>query len=137
MAATARSRCSRASLLDSTILIDFLRGRPAVQHVRSLQDRGDDPCTTGINVEEIVRGLRASEMTSAHQLFDGLELISIDAVDGWKAGTWRREFTGRDLHSARQYPAIVDALRAADAERWAHGGQRDARTVASTHAEAS
>ena len=87
MAATARSRCSRASLLDSTILIDFLRGRPG-------------------------------------------------AIDGWKAGTWRREFAGRDLHSARQYPAIVDALRAADAERWAHGGQRDARTVASTHAEA-
>lgn len=111
-------------LLDSTILIDFLLGRPAVQHVRSLRDRGDDPCTTGINVEEIVRGLRASEVTAAHQLFDGLELISIDAVDGWKAGTWRREFAGHGV-TLWQADCLVAAAAHRVGARLATGNPKD------------
>ena len=67
MGAPAAS-CGRAScwlimlcVLDSTVLIDFLRGRPAVGRVRALRHAGDVPATTAINVEEIVRGLRPSE----------------------------------------------------------------------------
>lgn len=111
-------------LLDSTILIDFLRGRPAVDRVRSLRDRGDDPCTTGINVEEIVRGLRASEVASAHQLFDGLELISIDAADGWQAGTWRREFAGRGVTLWQADCLVAAAAYRVDA-RLATGNPKD------------
>lgn len=78
-------------LLDSTVLIDFLRGRPAVQRVRQLRAAGDVPGTTAINVEEIVRGLRAGEHVAARQLFDGLVIVPIRESEGWQAGLWRRE----------------------------------------------
>jgi predicted nucleic acid-binding protein len=79
-------------VLDSTVLIDFLRGRPAVERVRSLRARGDVPATTAINVDEIVRGLRPSETDAAQRLFGGLVVLPVGAPAGWRAGTWRRDF---------------------------------------------
>jgi predicted nucleic acid-binding protein len=79
-------------VLDSTVLIDFLRGRPAVERVRSLRARGDVPATTAINVDEIVRGLRPSETEAARRLFAGLAVLPVGAPAGWQAGTWRRDF---------------------------------------------
>ena len=32
-------------LLDTTVLIDYLRGKPAVERVDALLARGDTPCT--------------------------------------------------------------------------------------------
>lgn len=84
-------------LLDSTVLIDYLRGRPAVQHVRSLHETGDAVATTPINVEEIIRGLRPGEATAAGALFDGLSVVPVDDAAGWRAGTWRREFAARGV----------------------------------------
>ncbi len=74
------------------MLIDFLRGRPVVDRVASLRDADDIPATTAINVEEIVRGLRAEEVPAARRLFDGLALLPIDADIAWQAGSWRRSF---------------------------------------------
>lgn len=82
-------------LLDSTVLIDFLRGRPAVRRVRLLRAAGDVPATTAINVEEIVRGLRPREHAAAHQLFDGLVIVPITDTEAWQAGVWRREYAAR------------------------------------------
>jgi predicted nucleic acid-binding protein len=62
-------------VLDSTVLIDYLRGRPAVDRVRQLKLRGDLPATTAINVEEIVRGLREPEVNAARRLFRGLVIV--------------------------------------------------------------
>jgi predicted nucleic acid-binding protein len=89
-------------LLDSTVLIDYLRGRPVVARVGRLRRNDDIPCTTGINVEEVVRGLQPDELEGARRLFDGLEIIAIGARDGWRAGSWRREFaaTGVTLWQA-------------------------------------
>jgi predicted nucleic acid-binding protein len=84
-------------LLDSTVLIDYLRGRPIADRVDALQASGDVVCTTGVNVEEIVRGLRPSEITAAEQLFTGLEIIPIGAEEGWRAGEWRRDFAVRGI----------------------------------------
>ena len=69
-------------LLDTTVLIDYLRGRPAVQRVSALLARGDTPCTSPVNVEEIVRGLRATEAAAAEQLFDGLGILPIGRAQG-------------------------------------------------------
>ena len=77
-------------VLDSTVLIDFLRGRPAVARVAGLRASDDIPATTAINVEEIVRGLRPAEIEAARRLFDGLVVLSIDAGSAWQAGDWRR-----------------------------------------------
>ena len=80
------------AILDSTVLIDFLRGRPAVRRVRALRDQGDVPATTSINVEEIVRGLRQPEQGALDALVTGLVVLSIDEAVARLAGRWRREF---------------------------------------------
>ena len=101
-------------VLDSTVLIDFLRGRPAVRRVAELRAAGDVPATTAINVDEIVRGLRAGEESAARSLVDGLVVLRTGGRAGWRAGEWRREFAG---HGVTLYQA--DCLVAATA--WVHG----------------
>ncbi len=89
-------------MLDSTVLIDFLRGRPAVARVAQLRRVGDVPATTAINVEEIVRGLREPEHEAAGTLVDGLVILPLGREVGRRAGQWRREHAGRGitLHQA-------------------------------------
>ena len=99
-------------LLDSTVLIDFLRGRPAVARVASLRKSDDIPATTAINVEEIVRGLRAPEVPAARRLFEGLVVLPIDADIAWQAGTWRRSFAAQGVT-----PYQADCLIAATARQ--------------------
>lgn len=84
-------------VLDSTVLIDFLRGRPAVERVRALRARGDTAATTAINVEEIVRGLRPAETEAARRLFRGLVVLEVASPEAWQAGTWRRENSARGV----------------------------------------
>jgi predicted nucleic acid-binding protein len=84
-------------VLDSTVLIDFLRGRPAVERVMALRASGDVPATTAINVEEIARGLRDSETEAARRLFSGLIVLPVDRQAAWQAGAWRRKFAARGV----------------------------------------
>jgi predicted nucleic acid-binding protein len=84
-------------VLDSTVLIDYLRGRPAVQRVRALRESGDVPATTAINAEEIVRGLRPAETEAATRLFAGLVVLPVDLAAAWQAGEWRRTFAARGI----------------------------------------
>ncbi len=89
-------------LLDTTVLIDVLCGRPAAQRVLGLRRAGTQPATSAINVEEIVRGLRASEQAAADRLFAGLRVLAIDRTEAELAGGWRRDFAakGVTLHQA-------------------------------------
>ena len=66
-------------LLDSTVLIDYLRGRPTADRVDALLDAGETLATTGVNVEEIVRGLRGKEQEPAQALFSGLFSAAVTA----------------------------------------------------------
>ena len=90
-------------VLDTTVLIDALRGRAAADRIRA---RGvtevDVLLTTAINVEEIVRGVRPGEEAAVEQLFDGLRVLPIRRDEAVRAGRWRREFgqTGVTLHQA-------------------------------------
>jgi len=84
-------------VLDSTVLIDFLRGRPAVGRLAVLRRSGDVPATTAVNVEEVVRGLRPAEVKAAETLFRGLVVLPVDAAAAWTAGTWRRDFATRGV----------------------------------------
>ena len=102
-------------LLDTTVLIDFLRGRPAVERVDALLDRGDTPCTSPVNVEEIVRGLRAPEAAAVQQLFDGLHVVPIGRAEGSRAGAWRREFATRGATLSQADCLIAAAAHAAGA----------------------
>jgi hypothetical protein len=77
-------------LLDSTVLIDALRGRPAADRLRRMRRSGDEPWVCAISVEEIWRGSRASEAAQIRRLFRGLRIAPLGAREGERAGTWRR-----------------------------------------------
>ena len=98
-------------LLDSTVLIDALRGRPAAARVAGLRRRGIHPWVCAISVEEIWRGLRPGEEATTRRLFNALRLAPIGVAEGRRAGIWRRTFAdqGVTLHQA-------DCLIAAAAE---------------------
>jgi predicted nucleic acid-binding protein len=104
------------AVLDSTVLIDFLRGRPAVHRVQALRTMGDVAATTAINIEEIVRGLRPEEQTAVDALIAGLLVLPIDEAVARKAGEWRREFASRGTTLWQ-----ADCLIAAAADR--HGAR--------------
>lgn len=92
-----------ALLLDTTVLIDLLRGRSgAVQRIRELRYAGVIPYVCAVNVEEIVRGLREHEYDTARTLFNGMRLVPLSSEEGWRAGEWRRSFArrGRTLAQA-------------------------------------
>lgn len=89
-------------LLDTTVLIDALRGRPVVQRVLALRQSGEVPLICAINVEELWRGVRTAEEPSLVRLLGGLRVVPLGAAEGRMAGRWRRDFAaeGRTLHQA-------------------------------------
>ena len=89
-------------LLDSTVLIDALRGRPAATRLASLRRSGTEPWACVISVEEIWRGLRPSEEAVARRLFNGLRMAPLGVPEGMRAGAWRQAFARRGvtLHQA-------------------------------------
>jgi hypothetical protein len=89
-------------LLDSTVLIDALRGKTAAEKIAGLRRNGTEPWVCVISVEEIWRGLRPSEEPTVRRLFNGLRLAPLGTAEGMRAGTWRREFAERGitLHQA-------------------------------------
>jgi predicted nucleic acid-binding protein len=90
-------------LLDTTVLIDVLRGRPGtVARLLALREAGDEPWTSAVNVEEVVRGLRPREEGAAALLFGGLRIAPLDEPEGARAGAWRRDHArrGRTLAQA-------------------------------------
>lgn len=111
-------------LLDSTALIDALRGRGAVERIRELRSSGDRAAISPVNVEEIVRGLRERERDPALRFLRGLRLISLDRAQAIQAGEWRRHYAahGRTLAQADCMIAAA-ALRAGG--RLATGNPRD------------
>jgi predicted nucleic acid-binding protein len=111
-------------LLDSTVLIDALRGRPVVERIDALERSGDRPCTTSINVEEIVRGMRPDEADAIGRLFAGLEILPIGAPEAWRAGLWRREFASRGVTLSQADCLIAGAAYLAGA-RIATGNSGD------------
>jgi predicted nucleic acid-binding protein len=82
-------------LLDTTVLIDVLRGRVAAQRLLGLRSSGEVPYVCCINVEEIWRGIRPGEEEQAGRLVDGLRLADLGLSEGRRAGRWRREAAAR------------------------------------------
>ena len=89
-------------LLDSTVPIDALRGRPAAARLAALRRTGTEPWACVFSVEEIWRGLRSVEETVARHLFNGLRLAPPGPAEGMRAGAWRQAYArqGVTLHQA-------------------------------------
>jgi len=114
-----------AVLLDTTVLIDLLRGRPEAQRrLRALRNAHDDAYVSAINVEETVRGLVPREHDPARRLFAGLRMAPLGLVEGWQAGEWRREFAARGRTLA-QADCLVAAAARSIGGRLATGNPRD------------
>ncbi len=113
-----------AILLDTTILIDALRGRDAERRILSLRASGDTPFTSPINVEEVVRGLRPSDLEGATRLFDGLHIAELGRLEGEQAGQWRREFAKRGRTLA-QADCLIAAASLRVGGRLATGNPKD------------
>lgn len=114
-----------AILLDTTIVIDLLRGRSeAVRRLRGLRDAGDSPCVCAVNVEETVRGLRPDESELASRLFRGLRVVPLGEREGRQAGEWRREHAARGRTLA-QADCLVAAAALSVGGRLATGNVKD------------
>ena len=99
-------------VLDTTVLIDYLRGRPVVGRMAILRRRGDVVLTTAINIEEVVRGLRPDEEAAAGVLFDGLGIVPLGRAEGRQAGEWRRTFAKRGVTLSQADCLIAAAVQA-------------------------
>jgi predicted nucleic acid-binding protein len=110
-------------LLDTTVLIDVLRGRPAERRLRALLDAGDDPCVCAVNVEEIVRGLRSDEEASTRSFLDGFHVLPLGDGEGWAAGEWRGAFATRGV-TLSQADCLVAAAAVSSGARLATGNPR-------------
>jgi len=112
-------------LLDTTVLIDLLRGRPgAAARLAALRDAGDRPQTCAVNVEETVRGLRQEELRAAEDLFAGLRVAPLGASEGWQAGEWRRDHA-RAGTTLAQADCLVAAAAFSVGGRLATGNPKD------------
>jgi predicted nucleic acid-binding protein len=114
-----------AVLLDTTVLIDVLRGRgTAVARLRALRASGDLPCTSAINVEEVVRGLRGAEEVEAERLFAGLIEAPLGLAEGRRAGEWRRRYARRGT-TLSQADCLIAAAALSVGARLATGNPHD------------
>ena len=114
-----------AVFLDTTVLIDLLRGRRGAQRrLRALRTGGDTAHVCAINVEETVRGLRPADRAAAQRLFAGLRVVPLTTAEGSQAGEWRQLFAlrGRTLAQA---DCLVAAAAHAIGARLATGNPKD------------
>lgn len=111
-------------LLDSTVLIDALRGRPAAERLRTLRRHGDEPWTCAISIEEIWRGLLPDEEVAARRLVRGLRCAPLGASEGIRAGGWRSQFAAWGI-TLSQADCLIAAAAAGIEARLATGNPDD------------
>lgn len=113
-----------AILLDTTVLIDALRGWAAADRLRSMRKMGDTAYTCAINVEELVRGLRLGEEKPVARLLNGLRMAPLGRREGELAGAWRRSFAVRGI-TLSQTDCLVAAAAVGIGARLATNNVKD------------
>jgi hypothetical protein len=83
--------------LDTTVLIDALRGRAAADRLRSLRPGTEPPFVCAINVEELWRGARTEEEAAIRRMLLALQIAPLGRDEGQRAGEWRREFAAKGV----------------------------------------
>jgi predicted nucleic acid-binding protein len=110
-------------LLDTTVLIDALRGRPAAERVRALRDTGQAPWICAINVEEVLRGSRTAEETVVKRFLGGIRLAPLGRAEGEQAGRWRREYARQGI-TLSQADCLIAAAAVGVGARLATGNPK-------------
>lgn len=111
-------------LLDSTVLIDYLRDRPVVARVHELVDRGDVVATSAVNVEEIIRGTRPAESDVVDRLVSGVVVLAVDQTAARLSGRWRAEYAARGI-TLHQADCLVAGTAMAHGARLCTGNPKD------------
>lgn len=110
-------------LLDTTVLIDVLRGRPAAERVRALRDTGQAPWICAINAEEVLRGARVAEEAVVVRFLSGMRLARLDLSEGERAGRWRREYAEKGV-TLSQADCLIAAAAVSVGARLATGNPK-------------
>jgi predicted nucleic acid-binding protein len=84
-------------LLDTTVLVDALRGHDAARRIQSLRKTSEIPFICAVNIDEVLRGVREHERAGAMRLLSGLHVAPLGRTEGTRAGDWRRDFAGRGV----------------------------------------
>ena len=111
-------------LLDTTVLIDFLRGRAGARaRLADIERVGDTPVTSAVNVEEVFRGLHPIESGAAESFLRGLRMAPLGRAEGIRAGTWRRDHARKGI-TLTQSDCLIAAAALAVGGRLATGNPR-------------
>lgn len=114
-----------AVLLDTTVLIDLLRGRTrAVDRLRAMRVAGDQPYICAINVEEVERGARPGEHEAVTRLIAGLQIAPLGRAEGSRAGRWRQDHAARGI-TLSQADCLVASAAVGIGARLATGNPKD------------
>lgn len=110
-------------LLDTTVLIDALRARPAAECLRGLRDSAQIPWISPINVEEVLRGTRDREESLVLRFLEGMQLAPLGRPEGLRAGRWRREHARRGV-TLSQADCLIAAAAVGIGARLATGNPK-------------
>jgi predicted nucleic acid-binding protein len=107
-------------LLDTTVLIDALRGRAAADRLLELRGSGHVPWICAINVEEVMRGAHVDEEPFVARFLNGLQLAPLGRAEGELAGRWRREYARQGV-TLQQADCLIAAAAVGAAAQLATG----------------
>lgn len=110
-------------LLDTTVLIDALRGRSVIERLRGLRDAGQTPWICAVNVEEVLRGSRSEEEAAVMRFLGGMRLAPLGRAEGARAGIWRRDFARKGV-TLSQADCLIAAAAAGVGMRLATGNPK-------------
>ncbi len=111
-------------LLDTTVLIDALRGRAAAERLRGLRGEGPPPYLCAVNVEEVWRGARPDEAEAVARLLGALRIAPLGRAEGERAGRWRSRFAAGGM-TLSQADCLIAAAALGVGARLATGNPRD------------
>ncbi|HYI13929.1 MAG TPA: PIN domain-containing protein [Thermomicrobiales bacterium] len=85
-------------MIDSDLLIDYVRGIPAtVAHIQQLQASGEILCTCDVVIAEVESGLSSAQSPAAQVLVDELVLLERNASAARQAGRWRYDYARKGI----------------------------------------
>ena len=105
-------------ILDTNVLIDYLRGSSPARHAVEARGSRDDLAASEITRIELLAGMRPGEEEAVGELVRGIAWVPVDEVVATRAGqfaqTWRRSHRGIELADY----AIAATARVLAAELW-------------------
>ncbi|HJR98478.1 MAG TPA: PIN domain-containing protein [Actinomycetota bacterium] len=112
-------------VLDSTVVIDLLRGRQeARERLRRLYLADDEPYINAVVALEVSEGLRPRERDAAAGLFEGLGTAPLGIGEGRLAGWWRQRYLRRG-RTLQHGDCLIGASAVSLGARLATGNPKD------------